>query len=325
MSYLALLLATVIETLLPEGLFDGTRRTLHRFNQELEIDLAALGAPRFAQVQWWIPVAIWMLGIYFLHQLLWGITPFLGGALSMLVLLYGLRFRQLNDVLTSTQLFLNQGDFFRARERIVLWLKEYDGTELHLHRQEELVYHAVAHGAERALRQYFCLLFWFLLVPGPLGLVLYLMIHWSVVRERQVWETQAFPDERASMSQEWQQHRLRALCSARFMLFAMEWLPARLLALTVGLLTQLDDAALAWRQAKAHSRFSNRAPLTAVCFGAVGLNALPHGPSQASEVHDEVSVQALQQFRQLMFKCAVVWLLLALGLALLGWIPELPN
>ncbi|HEX4880080.1 MAG TPA: hypothetical protein VFV39_09575 [Limnobacter sp.] len=321
MSYLALLLATIIETLLPEGLFDGTRRTLHRFNQELEIDLTALGAPRFAHLQWWIPVMLWLLGAYFLHQVLWSMSPLVAGAFSTLVLLYGLRFRQLNDVLTSTQLYLNQGDFFRARERIAVWLKEYDGTEIHLHRPEELVYHAVSHGVERALRQYFALVFWFLTVPGPLGLLIYLLVHWSVVRERQVWESQTFPHERLSLHEAWQSHRAKAMLSPRFVLFAMEWLPARLLALTIGLLAQLDDAALAWRQAKTHSRFSNRAPLTAVCFDAVGLGALPEVSVEPVEDRTEVSVQALQQFRQLMFKCAVAWMMLALLFALLGWLP----
>ncbi|WP_370260923.1 hypothetical protein [Limnobacter sp.] len=324
MSYLALLIAAVIETLLPEGAFDGTRRSLARFNQELEIDLAALGAPSFAHLQWWIPVLLWLLGAYFLHQLLWSTWPALGGAFSVLVLLYGLRFRQLNDVLTNIQLYLNQGDFYRARERVSLWLKEYDGSEVHIHRPEELVYHTVAHGVERALRQYFALVFWFLMVPGPSGLVFYLMVHWSVVREREMWESQAFPHERATMSEDWQESKARALCSARFVLFALEWLPARLLALTIGLLSQLDDAALAWRQAKINSRFSNRAPLTAVCFGAVGLGS---GQGHANDTNDEpmeLPVQVLQSFRQLMFKCAMLWLLVGLVLALLGWMPAAP-
>ena len=231
-------------------------------------------------------------------------------------------------VFTNAQLFLNQGDFYRARELLLVWIKEYDGTEPAIHRPGELVYHAIYHGTERALRQYFSLLFWFLLVPGPLGLVVYLMVRWSVIRERDVWHAQAFPHERPTMQEAWASNKFKAALSPRFVLFAMEWLPARLLALTVGLVAQLDDAVLAWRTAKNHSRFSNRAPLTAVFFTGVGLaggvafDPVSNASTEGQTLSEETQVQALQQFRQLVFKCAVVWMVVALVFALLGWLPS---
>jgi len=326
-SYLALLIAVVCETFLPDGLFTRARNWVDRFNRELEINLEALGAPGYAHLQWLAPMLIWVLGVYFLYQVLWVMSPVASGFLSVLLMLYGLRFRHFAVVFTNAQLFLNQGDFFRARELLLVWMKEYDGTEPVIHRPGELVFHAIYHGTERALRQYFSLFFWFLLVPGPMGLVVYLMAHWSVIRERDVWQAQAFMHERPSMQEAWESNWLKAAFSPRFVLFAMEWLPARLLALTVGLVSQLDDSALAWRAAKSHSRFSNRAPLTAVFFTAVGLvgGAAFDPSSQAATdgqlLSEETQVQALQQFRQLVFKCAVVWLVVALVFALLGWLP----
>lgn len=327
MSYLALLFAVVCETFLPDGLFTRARDWVDRFNQELEINLDALGAPRYAHLQWLVPLFIWVLGIYFLYKVLWAMSPVAAALLSVLLMLYGLRFRHFAVVFTNAQLFLNQGDFFRARELLLVWMKEYDGTEPVIHRPGELVFHAIYHGTERALRQYFSLFFWFLLIPGPMGLVVYMLVHWSVVRERDVWQAQAFAHERPGMQECWESNRLKAALSPRFVLFAMEWLPARLLALTAGLVSQLDDAALAWRAAKSYSRFSNRAPLTAVFLTAVGLvggAALNHsskGATEAALPNEETQVQALQQFRQLVFKCAVVWLVVALMLALLGWLP----
>ena len=109
----------------------------------------------------------------------------------------------------------------------------------------------------------------------------------------------------------WRTSPLKALFTPRFVLYALEWLPARLLAFTIGLLAQLDDAALAWRNAKSHSRFSNRAPLTSVFMVAVGL---------IQSVAD-TQVQALQLFRQLVLKCALVWLIVAGVLAVSGFLP----
>ncbi|HEX4856848.1 MAG TPA: hypothetical protein VFV28_08545, partial [Limnobacter sp.] len=169
MSYLALLLAVLSETLLPDRLFSAARSWVDRFNQELEIDLDALGAPSLAHLQWLAPLLVWLLLLYIVHLVCWVISPVAAGLLSMLVLLYGLRFRHFAEVFTSAQLFLNQGDFYRARELLLNWMKEYDGSEPIIHRPAELVYQAVHHGSERALRQYFSLLFWFLLIPGPFG------------------------------------------------------------------------------------------------------------------------------------------------------------
>lgn len=328
MSYLALLVAVICETFLPDGLFTRARGWVDRFSQELEIDLEALGAPRYAHFQWLAPLMVWSLGVYFLYQVLWVVSPIAAGGLSVLLMLYGLRFRHFAVVFTNAQLFLNQGDFFRARELLLDWMKEYDGVEHIIHRPGELVFQAIYHGTERALRQYFSLFFWFLVLPGPLGLVIYLMVHWSVIRERDVWLALAFAHERPTMQEAWENNTWKAAISPRFVLYALEWLPARLLALTVGLVSQLDDAALAWRAAKNQSRFSNRAPLTAVFFTAVGLvggSAFDPASSAAAEgqlINQETQVQALQQFRQLVFKCAVVWLVVALIFALLGWLPS---
>jgi adenosylcobinamide-phosphate synthase len=328
LSYLALLIAVVCETFLSDGVFTRLRSKVNSFNHELEINLEALGAPGYAHLQWLVPMLIWVLGVYFLYQVLWVISPLAAGFFAVFLLLYGLRFRHFAVVFTNAQLFLNQGDFFRARELLLIWMKEYDGSEPVVHRPSELVFQAIYHGTERALRQYFSLFFWFLALPGPMGLVVYLMTHWSVIRERDEWLAQAFAHERPSMQEAWEANKLKAAISPRFVLFAMEWLPARLLAFTVGLVAQLDDAALAWRTAKNHSRFSNRAPLTAVFFTAVGLvggavfDSASKAATEGQLLNEENQVQALQQFRQLVFKCAVVWLAVAFAFALFGWLPS---
>jgi membrane protein required for beta-lactamase induction len=324
MSYIALLIAICLETFLPDGFLTRVETWVNRFNQELEVNLDALGAPSYVYLQWWIPLLIWVFGIYFAHQILWVVSPLIAVLLSVTLLLYGIRFKHFAVVFTNVQLFLNQGDFLRARELFLLWMKKYDGIEYPIHRPKELIFQAIHHGTERALSQYFSLFFWFFLLPGPLGLVIYLITHWSVIRERDIENIQTFSHESLSMQQAWEKSKIRAALSPRFVLFALEWMPSRLLAFTVGLLSQLDDSALVWRTARNQSYFSNRAPLVAVVFTAVGLSGNSAvGPIAKSTADMDVSsednhVQALQQFRQLIFKCAVVWLLVTLMLVLLN-------
>lgn len=327
MSYLALLLALLCESVLPDRVFIQARDWMDRFNQELEINLESLGAPSYSHLQWLAPLLVWLLILYFTHQVFWVVSPTLAALLGVVVLLYGLRFRHFAEIFTNAQLFLNQGDFFRARELLLTWMKDYDGSEPVIHRPGELVFQAVYHGSERALRQFFSLIFWFLLVPGPFGVAVYLLTHWSMLRERDLWQLQAFAhEERPTLQQAWTGNAWKAAFTPRFVLYAMEWLPARLLAFTVGLLTQLDDSVLAWRAAKNHSRFSNRAPLTAVFFNAVGLGGgvqpLDVSPLSTDDVlppSEDSQVQALQRFRQLVLKCALVWIVVALVITGLGW------
>ncbi|MCQ8896894.1 regulatory signaling modulator protein AmpE [Limnobacter humi] len=323
MSYFALIIAVILETLLPDRLFDRSRVGVDHLTREFEIDLVKLGVASAAHLQWLAPVVVWTLGVYFLNKVLLGTWPLLAGVVSITIILYGLRFKHFAEVYTTAQLFLNQGDFFRARELFLNWMKEYDGSEVHVQRADELVVSAVYHGSERALRQYFAVIFWYLVVPGPTGLVMYMAVHWSVVRERQLWIEQAHLQEMPSLGDLWDAQGKRALMSPRFVLYLMEWVPARLLGLTVALVSQFDEVMLAWRTAQTQSRFSNWAPLTAACLAAVGLSSgLGSGSESGLSGSDDAPVQALQQFRQLILKCVVAWLSLGLLLALLGWMPN---
>ena len=68
MAFLALLLAMVLEVLLPEPLFARQRAWVAGVSAEFEINLAALGAPRWVAWQWWVPVLVWLLGAWLLHS-----------------------------------------------------------------------------------------------------------------------------------------------------------------------------------------------------------------------------------------------------------------
>lgn len=304
-SYFVLILAVLIEALLPEGVSTRAQVWVARISAEFEINATKLGAPKLQSFQWLVPVLVWVVGVFCLYQVLMDLQPMLAALLCVCVLLYGLRFKHFAEIFTSAQLFLNQGDLLRAKELLLGWAKAYNGTQPRIERSGEMVFFAIEHGTERALRQYFCILFWFWVLPGPLGLVLYLAVLRSAM------DTKSRPSAAEQCNSTLVQTALRP----RFVLFVMEWLPTRLLVLTIALVRQFDEVLLCWRTAKAQHPFSNRAPLVEVCLSAVGLGA---GLEQLTG-RDDLHVQALQQFRQLMLRCTLVWLLAALVLALLGW------
>lgn len=328
MSFIAVFLALFVESLIPPSQLARIKDMNSRFTVELEIDFAALGAPRFAFLQWWIPVLLWTSGVYFLNDVMGQLGWFPVLVFQLIALLYGLRFWHFSEIFTTMALFLSQGDFFRARETFLNWVSYYNHSTPLVRSHKELIWHAVEHGIERALRQFFAVLFWFMVLPGPSGVALYIAVYWSVQREQLRWHTQDLMTEHLSLPAHYAQNRLHALLSPRYVLYLLEWLPARLLAVTWIVLGFPEDYSTLWKEAKQHSPLSNRAPLAAVGLAAVGLKGSPHEPGAqaAADGNPDDAVWndmlSLTAFRNLVFRSAVVWLVLAAILSLIELTPR---
>jgi adenosylcobinamide-phosphate synthase len=307
LAYFLLVFAILIETLLPDRFYQRAQVLVDRIGREFEIDTIRLGAPSLQLYQWWVPVLAWVVGMVCLHRVLNELQPVLAVLLNILVLLYGLRFKHFADVFTSLHLFLNQRDFVRAKTLLSEWVTEYGSPPPDVQCPDELIAFAVRHGAERALRQFFCIVFWFFVTPGLSGVVLYMAVLWSVVRERQLWQQQHPQQEHPTVQTLFAHSLTQTALSPRSILFVLEWLPTRLLLLTIAFMSQFDEVLLSWRlAASAHRGMSNRSLLTAVCLTVVGVTGYVSPP------------QALRQFRQLILRCVLVWLFAALGLVVLG-------
>lgn len=317
MAFFALILAVILETFLSTDPLDAFKARVQQFSVQFEVRFDRLGAPSLVVLQWVVPVLVWCGLAWLAHRFLNNLYSPLAGLFSLFVLVYALRFRQMAEVFTNLQLFLNQGDFYRARELYLDWHKTYGLNEPHIHNPEELMIDAVSHGAERALRQYFAPVFLFLLIPGPVLLVFYLGVLYSVTQDKARHQQLELAVEHPTMSELWAKSRIQAIANPRFVLYALEWIPTRLLGLTIGLLAQFDDTLFAWRQALLHSRFSNRAPLAAACLTAVGLS----GDATRGRSDSTGGASPLMLFRRLLFRSIVVWLGLALLLAVVGLLP----
>lgn len=336
MSFVAILIALFAETLLPQAMLARIKAMNSRFTTELEVDLAALGAPRLVFLQWWVPVLLWVAGVYFLQDVMGQMGWFPLLAFNVIALLYGLRFWHFSEVFTTMALFLSQGDFFRARETFLDWVSYYNHTNPHIRTQKELIWHAVDHGVDRALRQFFTLLFYYMILPGPTGVALYIAVFWSVQREQQRWQIEDLMTEHLSLQAHYEQNRLHALFSPRYILYLMEWVPARLLALTWIVMGFADDYSTLWREARQHSPLSNRAPLAAVGLAAVGLRGSVVEPKielqgEKQEVDESPELQddtgwndllALSAFRNLVLRSAIAWLVLAAVLSMISLTPR---
>ena len=155
------------------------------------------------------------------------IHPFLLWLLDILVLYGTLRFLQTARELSAIEKLLREGDVAGASSRLAAWRGEAAaaddaGTIARL-------------AAEQALREahhgVFAPLFWYLVLPGPLGLILYPL----ALRAAQSWEHLVEPEER-----DFGWFAARAFR-------AIDWIPQRLTAFAFAVVGDFEDAIYCWR------------------------------------------------------------------------------
>ncbi|MDX1668203.1 MAG: hypothetical protein R3194_02190 [Limnobacter sp.] len=309
MTFLSVLFALFLEALIPHRLMSGWRRSMQRISDELLVDFEALGAPSLSWLHWWLPTLIWVLVCGVFYSWLSGFSTLLSVLFSLAVLCVGLRYSSVVQTLTSLQLYLNQGDLFRSRETLLNWLKAYGLPLPVLKTERDVIIRAMEHGVERSLRQFFSLLFWFVLVPGPVMVAFYLAVWWSVWRERAWHQTHEMPTDKPTLHQVWRADKRKAYLSPRFALYLLEWIPARLLALALMPKLGWAEAMESWKAAGTHSPMSNRARLVSLLHKALGL-----------EETDALGPDKLAEFRKWISQAALIWLA---GIGLLSLIGSL--
>ena len=155
------------------------------------------------------------------------IHPFVLWLLDIAVLYGTLRFLATVGQLSAIEKLLREGEVAQAAKRLAQWqggVVDADdaGTLARL-------------AAEQALREahhgVFAPLFWYLVLPGPLGLVMYPL----ALRAAQSWEHLVDPDER-----DFGWFAARAF-------HVIDWIPQRLTAFAFAVVGDFEDAIYCWR------------------------------------------------------------------------------
>jgi len=161
--------------------------------------------------------------------------------------------------------------------------------------------------AEQALREAhhgtFGPLFWFLVLPGPLGLVLYPLAH----RAAQSWEQVVEPDER-----DFGWFAGRAF-------HAIDWIPQRLTAFTFAVVGNFEDALFCWRSQAAQWMRPEEGIVLAGGAGALGVRLGDPVPGIDGPVArpalgsgEPAREDALTSLEGLLWRALIVWLIVFL-------------
>lgn len=328
MSLFSLIAALLIEQVRPLADRRLILAPLDRFADFLEGHLNA-GEYRHGLFAWAILAVLLAGGSWLVFFLLCKVSPLLGWAWNVAVLYLTMGFRQFSHYVTDIQLALRLGDLPRARELLTAWR----GRSAESFSSDEIARVTIEEGLAAAYRHVFAVVLWFVLLPGPMGAVLYrlaahLADRWGrradLAAGSRLGESSPGVDGSVAVA---------ALEFGRFGEFAqqsfaiIDWLPARVTAFIFAIVGNFEDAAYCWRTQAAAWGQGQLGIVLAAGAGALGIRLgqpLTEGGELIDRaelgVGDDADVDSLQSAVGLVWRALVLWLFLLLLLGLASWV-----
>jgi len=259
------------------------------------------------------PVVVAALVGWFLASLSW----FLGLVFDVLVLYALMGFRRFSHAVSAIISALKSADLAGARRALAAWYGTTTG-ELTGHDVARL---AIERGLSDAYRQVFAVLFWFAVLPGPGGAVLYRA---SALLAAQ-WKGALPGDDMTVLT------RSFAVFGrpARALLRLLDWIPSRLTALSFAVVGDFEDAAFCWRtQARAWPEAYGGEAIGVVLASGAGALGVQLGGAVPTDdgtlesrpeigIGEVVEVEVLPSAVGLVWRALVLWLLLVFLLSMI--------
>ena len=268
MGFLSLIIALLAEQVRPlrarNLAHDGVRSVADFVDRHFNA-----GERQHGILAWFVLVVPPTLLVWGVYDLLLRAHPFLGLAWNALILYLTLGFRQFSHYYTDIQVALADNDLERARALLTEWKRDADpafsAADLVL---TDICRLAIEEALVASHRHVFGVFFWFVLMPGPSGAVLYrladfLSRRWNPPAKGGPHEPFGFFASRAF---QW-----------------IDWLPVRLTAIGFAIVGNFEDAVFCWRNHVGYWADPSRGILLAAGTGALGVRLGPTARS-ASEM-----------------------------------------
>jgi adenosylcobinamide-phosphate synthase len=314
MSFIALLFALLLEQVRPLASGHGLERVFTHWADVLKNNLDT-GDLRHGWTIWGLAVGLPCLVVVAVH---WWLVWCIGWVFAMLwslgVVYVTLGFRRFSHHFTGIRDALASGDDMLARELLRDWQGGADATLT----RSEIVRHVIEFSAIAAHRHVFGVVVWFSLLAavglGPVGALLFrlsalLFKSWgepAVVAEGDISHTS---------------DALQAVSARAW--YLVDWLPARLTALSFAVVGNFEDAVDAWRQDAGHFPGANDGVVLAATAGAINVRLGGVGLKSAADAgEEEKAVQTTAgrepQFTHLRSMVGLVWRAVVMWMVLLA-------
>jgi adenosylcobinamide-phosphate synthase len=249
------------------------------------------------------------------------LNPVAGFLWEVVVLYFLMGFRRFSHAVSAIIHALHENDLTGARRALAGWR----GGSTSEFTSPDVARLAIERGLVDAYRQVFAPIFWFVVLPGPAGAVLYRAV--ALLAEE--WKAPSPGVEpTAPVASRGEFGR-----PARKLLAILDWIPVRLTALAFAVVGDFEDAVLCWRtQAHRWAKQEGGLPigiLLASGSGALGVQLGGPLPVLVAEsdvrpelgTGDPVEPEMLPSAVGLVWRALILWLLLILLLTLANLAP----
>ncbi len=327
MSFLSLVVALLLEHLRPLADRRAVFAPVAAYAGLLERHFDA-GEAQQGAIGWLLAVVPLVVGSWAVYAGLAAINPFLALAFNVAVLYLTLGFRQHSQYFAAVQQALKDGDLAAARRMLGEWRGHpCDGLSA-----AEVARLAIEGALLVAHRHVFGVAFWFLLLPGPSGPVLYrtalfLAHRWGgadgagpagrMFGAGLAGTEPLAPGGRSARAEDEGPGRFGEFARTAFR--AIDWLPARCTAASYAIVGDFEDAIYCWRTQAARWPDPLLGVVLAAGAGALGLRlGMPIAPGGGLEdrpelgLGEEADAPFLDSAVGLIWRALVVWLAVVL-------------
>jgi adenosylcobinamide-phosphate synthase len=304
MAFFSVLAAVALEHLRPLRQPLPHYQHYSRFTQWLERRFNA-GEYSHGAIAWVLAVVPLLAAVGLIFSALDGIHPLLGWAWNVTVLYLTLGFKYFSDDAERIARLLRAGELDAAREQLGAWR---GGDAAHFS-ADDIARVTLEQVMEASNRQMFGVLLWFVLLAplGPIGAVLY--------RAASI------------LSRRWVGTRGLFAAFAQRAFHLINWLPARLTALTYAIAGNFEDAMYCWRTQADTWPEAEEGVVLAAGAGAMGVKL-----GQSVTIGDEAvwrpelgtgqapDADCIDSSVSMVWRGLVIWLVAGLLIVIAGWI-----
>jgi len=283
------------------------------------------GRRRHGMYAWLLVVGAAALSVGVVYWIATSISWIAALAVNVGVLYVTLGFRQFSHHFTEIQVALDNGDLPAARSELTAWKRPHEeGFSAADLDADEIVRQAIEFGLMLSHRHVFGVLVWFVLLPGPIGPVVYRLSDYLARRWNRPPAGAQTPDRFGSF--------------ARSAFAWIDWLPARVTALGFAIVGDFEGAIYCWRQVarvrpaadsiRAVPWPDSRTLILGAASGALGTRIM--SSAETARYFDEAGLEnaslaepeprTLRSVVGLVWRALLLWLILLLLLTLAAWV-----
>jgi adenosylcobinamide-phosphate synthase len=257
MSLISLICALLLEQWRPLAERQALHSPVERYADFLERQFNA-GEAQHGMIAWSLAVLPLVIGTWLLYLLCAHISPLLALAFNIGILYLTMGFRQFSHYFTDIHLALKEGDLDRARRFLGLWR----GRSCANMNEEEIARLTMEEALAASHRNVFGVVFWFVVLPGPSGALLYRLTMYL---------------KRRWGGSDSEQMPVPPVDSSQFGHFArdafkiLDWLPVRVTAAAFAVVGDFEDAVYCWRTQAAKWSDQALGIVLAAGAGAIGV------------------------------------------------------